>query len=93
MSQHGEEAYARGEGAILVLPDEPLSTPAARPTQRDAARRRRTRMKLVVAIVRPEKLPAVLEALFRAEVRGLTLSACRGTAARRSRSRPIAAPP
>jgi nitrogen regulatory protein P-II 1 len=30
-------------------------------------------LKLVVAIVRPEKLPEVLEALFRAEVRGLTL--------------------
>jgi nitrogen regulatory protein P-II 1 len=35
-------------------------------------------MKLVVAIVRPEKLPAVLEALFRAEVRGLTLSQVQG---------------
>jgi nitrogen regulatory protein P-II 1 len=31
-------------------------------------------MKLVVAIVRPEKLNDVLEALFRAEVRGLTIS-------------------
>ncbi|MEX0878897.1 MAG: P-II family nitrogen regulator [Thermoanaerobaculia bacterium] len=30
-------------------------------------------MKLVVAIVRPDRLPEVLEALFRAEVRGLTL--------------------
>ncbi len=30
-------------------------------------------MKLVVAVVRPEKLPDVLEALFRAEVRGLTI--------------------
>jgi Amt family ammonium transporter len=29
VSQHGEEAYARGEGAILVLSDEPLATPAA----------------------------------------------------------------
>ena len=35
-------------------------------------------MKLVVAIVRPEKLPAVLEALFRAEVRGLTISPVQG---------------
>jgi nitrogen regulatory protein P-II 1 len=35
-------------------------------------------MKLVVAIVRPEKLGAVLEALFRAEVRGLTLSRVQG---------------
>ena len=30
-------------------------------------------MKLVVAIIRPDRLPDVLEALFRAEVRGLTL--------------------
>jgi nitrogen regulatory protein P-II 1 len=35
-------------------------------------------MKLVVAIVRPEKLPDVLEALFRAEVRGLTLERVQG---------------
>ena len=31
-------------------------------------------MKLIVAIVRPDRLNAVLEALYRAEVRGLTLS-------------------
>jgi nitrogen regulatory protein P-II 1 len=35
-------------------------------------------MKLVVAIVRPDKLSEVLEALFRAEVRGLTLSRVQG---------------
>ena len=35
-------------------------------------------MKLVVAIERPEKLSAVLESLFRAEVRGLTLSRVQG---------------
>jgi nitrogen regulatory protein P-II 1 len=35
-------------------------------------------MKLVVAIVRPEKLSAVLESLFRSEVRGLTLSRVQG---------------
>ena len=35
-------------------------------------------MKLVVAIVRPEKLSDVLEALFRAEVRGLTISRVQG---------------
>jgi nitrogen regulatory protein P-II 1 len=35
-------------------------------------------MKLVVAIVRPEKLGDVLEALFRAEVRGLTISRVQG---------------
>ncbi len=31
-------------------------------------------MKLVVAVIRPEKLSEVLEALFRAEVTGLTIS-------------------
>ena len=35
-------------------------------------------MKLVVAIVRPEALSAVLEALFRAQVRGLTISRVQG---------------
>jgi len=35
-------------------------------------------MKLIVAIVRPEKLGDVLEALFRAEVRGLTVSSVQG---------------
>ena len=35
-------------------------------------------MKLVVAIVRPERLNEVLEALYRAEVRGLTISRVRG---------------
>ena len=35
-------------------------------------------MKLIVAIVRPEQLNDVLEALFRAEVRGLTVSGVRG---------------
>jgi nitrogen regulatory protein P-II 1 len=35
-------------------------------------------MKLVVAIVRPEKLSEVLESLFRAEVRGLTISRVHG---------------
>lgn len=35
-------------------------------------------MRLVVAIVRPEKLNAVLEALYRAEVRGLTISRVQG---------------
>lgn len=35
-------------------------------------------MKLVVAIVRPEKLGDVLEALFRAEVRGLTINRVQG---------------
>jgi nitrogen regulatory protein P-II 1 len=35
-------------------------------------------MKLIVAIVRPEKLGDILEALFRAEVRGLTVSGVQG---------------
>jgi nitrogen regulatory protein P-II 1 len=35
-------------------------------------------MKLVVAIIRPEKLNDVLEALYRAEVRGLTISHVQG---------------
>ncbi|HEX8691023.1 MAG TPA: P-II family nitrogen regulator [Longimicrobium sp.] len=35
-------------------------------------------MKLIVAIIRPEKLGETLEALYRAEVRGLTVSAVRG---------------
>src|SRR3954465_13464723 len=35
-------------------------------------------MKLVVAIIRPEKLNDVLEALYRGEVRGLTIRRVRG---------------
>jgi nitrogen regulatory protein P-II 1 len=35
-------------------------------------------MKLVVAIVRPEKVNAVLEALYRGQVRGLTMSRVSG---------------
>jgi nitrogen regulatory protein P-II 1 len=35
-------------------------------------------MKLVVAIVRPERLPDVLEALFLADVRGLTINRVQG---------------
>jgi nitrogen regulatory protein P-II 1 len=35
-------------------------------------------MKLVIAILRPEMLPDVLEALFRAEVRGLTITRVQG---------------
>jgi nitrogen regulatory protein P-II 1 len=35
-------------------------------------------MKLVVAIIRPERLNAVLESLYRAEVRGLTVSKVQG---------------
>jgi nitrogen regulatory protein P-II 1 len=35
-------------------------------------------VKLIVAIVRPEQLSSVLEALFHAEVRGLTISRVQG---------------
>ena len=35
-------------------------------------------MKLITAIVRPERLNDVLEALFRSDVRGLTISRARG---------------
>ena len=35
-------------------------------------------MKLIVAIVRPEKLNSVLESLYRAEVRGLSISRVEG---------------
>jgi nitrogen regulatory protein P-II 1 len=35
-------------------------------------------VKLITAIVRPEKLPEVLEALFKAEVRGLTICRAQG---------------
>jgi nitrogen regulatory protein P-II 1 len=35
-------------------------------------------MKLITAIIRPERLNDVLEALFRASVRGLTISRARG---------------
>src|SRR5207248_11788662 len=46
---------------------------------RDSGPRRRSlKMKLVLAIVRPEKLNDVLEALYRAEVTGLTISRVRG---------------
>ena len=35
-------------------------------------------MKLLVAVIRPERLTAVLEALFEADVRGVTISRARG---------------
>ncbi len=35
-------------------------------------------MRLIVAVIRPERLGAVLEALFRAEVTGLTLTRVQG---------------
>jgi nitrogen regulatory protein P-II 1 len=42
-------------------------------------------VKLVVAIVRPDKLPEVLEALFRADVQGLTISRVQGHGGERER--------
>ena len=47
-----------------------------RPRRRDGGRR--PLVKLVVAIVRPEKANDVLEALFRADVQGVTLSRVQG---------------
>lgn len=35
-------------------------------------------MRLIVAVIRPDKLSDVLEALFRADIRGLTISRVRG---------------
>jgi nitrogen regulatory protein P-II 1 len=35
-------------------------------------------MKLITAIVRPERLPQVLEALFKADVRGFTITRAQG---------------
>ncbi len=74
VSQHGEEAYASGEGAILLLP----RRDRVRPPARGARPPKEAPVKLVVAIVRPEKLNDVLEALFRADVQGLTISRVQG---------------
>ena len=78
MSQHGEEAYADDEGAILILqrPDAAAVANRAGAHRRDGGRR--TLVKLVVAVVRPEKANEVLEALFRADVQGLTISRVQG---------------
>src|SRR5262249_21407205 len=46
--------------------------------QRGHGRRGRSGMKLVVAIVRPDRVSAVLEELYKAEVQGLTLSRVQG---------------
>ena len=46
-------------------------------------------MKLVVAIVRSERLSAVLEELFRAEVQGLTISRVRGHGGEREPGRDL----
>jgi len=50
-------------------------------------------MKLVVAIIRPEKVSEVLVALYRIEVRGITVHArARPRPLKEIRSRPIVAP-
>ena len=48
--------------------------PGARRSPRKWPRAEETTMKLIVAIIRPDRLNEVLEALYRAEVRGLTVS-------------------
>jgi len=50
-------------------------------------------MKLIIAIVRPEKLNDVLEALYRAEVRGLTVSRVLGHGGETERVENSEAPP
>ena len=76
VTEHGEEAYTGGDGAILVSPkDSALARSAVDLMPR---RERRPAVKLIVAIVRPEQLSDVLEALFHAEVRGLTISRVQG---------------
>ena len=86
VSQHGEEAYAEGEGAILVLPDRAVTGSLG-----GHGGGGRTRMKLVIAVVRPDRLGAVLEELFRSEVQGLTISRVQGHGGSASTSRPTVA--
>ncbi|CAN5599027.1 hypothetical protein BH20ACT17_BH20ACT17_17920 [soil metagenome] len=50
-------------------------------------------MKLVIGIVRPDKANDVLEALYRAEVRGVSLTRVQGHGGSSTESRPTAAPP
>ena len=78
VSQHGEEAYADDEGAD---PDPATKRDRCAGRASRARRRgggRRPLVKLVVAIVRPEKANDVLEALFRSDVQGVTLSRVQG---------------
>jgi nitrogen regulatory protein P-II 1 len=50
-------------------------------------------VKLVIGIVRPEKANDVLESLYRAEVRGVSMSRVQGHGASSSGWRPTAGPP
>ena len=87
---HGEEGYATGEGAVLMLREELngsapspngdrhidfSSEPSEGPT---ALGGDDTIVKLVRAIVRPETLGDVLKALYKAEVTGFTVSRVQG---------------
>ena len=84
---HGEEGYARGEGAVLVL-HEDLNGGGDAPRHPVIAREPGeprtfegsdgTVVRLVKAIVRPDKLSDVLNALYMAEVTGLTVSRVQG---------------
>ena len=76
VTEHGEEAYTTGDGAILVSPGDAAA--ARRSERRRGPPERRIAVKLIVAIIRPEQLSDVLEALFHAEVRGLTISRVQG---------------
>ena len=66
----------RDSGAARRAPDD---AGAGGPAVTGAERRRRlSAMKIVTAIIRPEKLNDVLEALFRAEVTGLSIARVHG---------------
>ena len=77
VSDHGEEAYTHGDGAILVKPREraiAMSAGDAIAVESGGG----AIVKLIVAVIRPEQLSDVLEALFHADVRGLTISRVQG---------------
>jgi len=84
---HGEEGYASGEGAVLILHDELKGSVEAlrdtaivhhpgRPHPSDASDDPAVR--LVKAIIRPDRLSDVLNALYMAEVTGFTVSKVQG---------------
>src|SRR3954469_13465458 len=60
-----------------LCPSGQSSSPARRRASYDQPSRG-SRMKLVIGIVRPEKVNDVLEALYRAQVRGISLSRVQG---------------
>src|SRR5215210_4450843 len=51
-----------------------LLSPSHRSLRKSPRAKERLTMKLIVAIIRPDRLNEVLEALYRTEVRGLTVS-------------------